>query len=87
MRLFEARKIAYMRNVSYIAWYQGMYNRISMEIGAKNAMATKKKDHIDEWVDYKDPCESIFKKVITKENLEEEFRRQQAEQNAWLFHR
>lgn len=85
MRLFEVYKIAYLRDVSYKAWYNGMYGRLAMEIGAKNAMITKKSDHIDDWVDYKDPCENMVKPKITKENVEQEFRKQQVEQQAWLF--
>lgn len=88
MRLLEAYKKAYYRNISYTAWYNGMYNRIAVEIGAKNALATKKSNHIDEWVDYKDPIEKKKKdKPKNKLEHEKEFRLHQARQNAWLFHR
>lgn len=86
VRLLEAYQKAYMRNVSYTAWFNGMYNRIAVEIGAKNALITKKSEHIDTWIDFVDPVIKTIDDGITKENLEEHYRVQQAEQNAWLFH-
>lgn len=84
MRLFEAYKKAYLRNISYTAWYQGNYNRIACEIGAINSMVKKKDDRIKDWVEYQDPTEVKEKRVITTENLEEEFRREQVLLNSWL---
>ena len=87
MRLLEAYRKAYHRDISYKAWYEGMYNRIAMEMGARNALASKKKDRIDKWLDYKDPIEQDKPKKQTKdkETQEKEFRNMQAMQNAWLF--
>ena len=86
MRLLEAYKKAYYRNISYNAWYNGMYNRIAVEIGAKNALATKKSERIDRWVDYNDPIENEKPKVAKDSNKkDEEFRKYQLRQRAWLF--
>ena len=84
IRLFDAYRKAYIRDVCYKAWKQGDYNRIAFEIGAKNAMATKKSEHINDWIEFKDPLEKLEKPKITNENLEQEFRKQQVLQNAWL---
>jgi hypothetical protein len=83
-RLFLAYKKAYLRNTTYNAWLIGNYNRISVEIGAKNALITKKSDHIDSWLPYKDPTFVAYKEEITAENLEEKFRESQVSQGEWL---
>lgn len=69
-RLFLAYKKAYLRNTTYNAWLIGNYNRISVEIGAKNALMTKKSDHIDTWLPYKDPIEKMKKLHVKKEKYE-----------------
>ena len=84
IRLLKVYQKAYLNNVSYVAWYNGMYNRIAVEIGAKNALVTKKKDRIDDWIEYNSPNKQI-KPKITIENIEMEFRKQQVEINSWLF--
>lgn len=76
-RLFLAYKKAYLRNTTYNAWLIGNYNRFSVEIGAKNALMTKKSDHIDNWLPYKDPIEKFEKIHNKKENYEVEHRNQQ----------
>lgn len=84
MRLLEAYQIAYYRDVTYRAWVAGNYNMVAVEKGARNALATKQ-EHIDRtWVEYKDIIKKEEKTVITKENLEEEFRKSQINQNLWL---
>ena len=60
---------------------------IAVEKGARNALATKKKDIDRKWSDWVDPFEKLDKPKVTRENLEEAFRQQQIEQNNWLFHR
>lgn len=87
LRLLEVYQKAYYRNISYIAHIQGNYTMIATEKGARNALATKKKDIDRKWIEYKDPFEKFDKPKITKDNLEEEFRKQQIEQNDWLFNR
>lgn len=82
--MLGARQKAYIRDVSFRAWKQAEYDRVATEIGAKNAMATKKKERIDEWFEWKDPIQTKSKKIITQENLESEFRQEQFNQNAWL---
>lgn len=83
MRLLEARQKAYMRNVSYTAWQQGQHNSVAFSVVMANAFA-KKGAKKQEYPNWEDPMEKLCKKVITKENIEEEFRKQQAQQNAWL---
>lgn len=83
MRLLEAYQKAYMRNVSFTAWQQGQYTNIAFSVVMSNAFA-KKGTNKAEYPQWKDPFDSLQKKVITSENIEEEFRIQQAEQNAWL---
>lgn len=86
MRLLEVYQKAYMRNTSYKAWLQGQYNTIAHGIVMSNAFAKKgtKQAQYPQW---EDPCKKYNKLKITKENLEYEFRKQQAEQNDWLFNR
>ena len=86
MRLLSVYQKAYMRDVSYKAWLQGQFNYAAFGVVLSNAFAKKgqKQAEYPKWVD---PFEKFDKPKITKENVEEEFRKQQAEQNAWLFHR
>lgn len=87
MRLLEAYQKAYYRDKNYTAWLQGSYSKVSVEMGVRNALAAKKKDRISEWVELKDPMEKFSKPKITEDNLENEFRKQQANQQDWLFNR
>jgi hypothetical protein len=83
MRLLKARQIAYYRDKSYTAWINGA--RI-FEANSKvsiNANRTKKSDKVEQYSDWKDPFENKLNK-ITQEESEIEFRKYQAEQNAWL---
>lgn len=86
LRLLQAYQKAYIRNVSYTAWCNGNYANMAHSISLSNAFAKKgaKQAEFPQWVD---PFKKINKKKITKENLETEFRKQQIEQNAWLFNR
>lgn len=84
MRLLSAYQKAHIRNQSYTAWLQGQYNYAAYGVVMANAFAKKgaKKEEYPSWVD---PTEKLFKPKITRENVEQEFRKQQAQQNAWLF--
>lgn len=86
MRLLGAYQKSHIRNQSYNAWLQGHYNSVGYGIVMANAFAKKgaKKEEYPQW---QDPMAKFEKRAITKENLEQEFRKQQAEQNAWLFNR
>jgi hypothetical protein len=86
MRLLSAYQKAHIRNQSYNAWLQGQYNYAGYSICLANAFAKKgtKKEEYPQWVD---PMAKYEKPKVTKETAEREFRKQQAEQNAWLFHR
>lgn len=86
MRLLEVYQMAYMRDASYKAWLQGQYSQIAFSVVVANAFA-KKGQTPAEYPQWQDPFEKFTKPQITKENVEEEFRKQQAEQNAWLFNR
>lgn len=82
MRCLEARRKAYIRDVCFRAWKQADYNRIATEIGAKNAMATKKSEHIDRWIEFTDPIEKIEKAKAKPNDLSVE----QHNQNMWFLH-
>jgi hypothetical protein len=86
MRLLEVYQKAYFRNVSYTAWLQGAYNFEAQSKAISNGNRAKKSDPVLQYDQWKDPFEKA-KPKITQENLEYEFRKQQAEQNAWLFHK
>jgi hypothetical protein len=86
-RLLEVYKKAYMRDKSYTAWLQGAYTFEAQSKASYNANRAKKTDPAEQYSQWKDPCEKMYKPKITKDNLEQEFRKQQAEQQAWLFHR
>ncbi len=86
LRLLQAYQKAYIRNVSYTAWVNGNYTNTAHSIALSNAFA-KKGAKPTEYPQWSDPFAKIKKKKITKENLETEFRKQQIEQNAWLFNK
>lgn len=83
MRLLEVAQKAYYRDRSYNAWLQGQFNSVGFSVVLSNAFAKKgaKKAEYPEW---KDPFDKLSKPKIKKENVEYEFRKAQAEQNAWL---
>lgn len=72
-----------MRDKSYNAWVQGQYNCIAFGVALGNAFSDKgkKKAEYPNWID---PMERFEKPKITEDNLEEEFRKKQVSQNAWL---
>jgi hypothetical protein len=65
-----------------VAWKQGDYNRIAMEIGAKNALATKKSERINNWIEFEDPIEKIEKANAKPKDYSVE----QHNQNMWFLH-
>lgn len=85
-RLLEVYRKAYTRNTSYMAWLQGQSNYVAQSISLSNAFAKKGQKPI-EYPQWNDPIKEVYKPKIDKNNLEEEFRKQQAEQQAWLFHK
>ena len=86
MRLLKAYQHSYYSKISYEAWAFGQYNKVGYEVVMANAFAKKgaKKAEYPQW---SDPMAKFAKPIITTENLEEEFRKQQVEQSAWLFNR
>lgn len=85
LRLLDAYKKAYLRDVSFRAWKIGDYMCSSVYIGVHNALAAKKSELIKEWITFKDPIEKLERKTpISKENIEVEFRRRQAQDNAFV---
>ena len=83
VRLLDAYQKAYMRDKSYTAWLNGVYIFEADSKVSANANRTKRTDKVHSYEDWKDPIPKK-KKIITKENLEGEFRKVQVEQNAWL---
>ena len=86
MRLLEVYQKAYYRDISYKAWVQGQYSQMAFGVVLSNAFA-KKGARQAEYPQWKDPFEKLYKPKITKENLEQEFRKQQAELQSWLFNK
>lgn len=84
LRLLDVYQKAYYRNVSYTAWVQGQYNQVAYGVVLANSFAKKgaKREEYPKWVD---PMQKFNKPKITKENIEQEFRKEQATQQAWLF--
>ena len=85
--MLEVYQKAYYKNISYIAWQQGQYNYIAHSIALSNSFA--KKSQQIEYPKWQDPYEKIEvkKPIITQDNLEYEFRKQQADLQNWLFHK
>ena len=83
MRLLEAYRIAYTRNVSYTAWVNGQYNNIAFSIAYGNAWAKNKSD-IKEFPAWQDPIEKQEKTIVTKDNLEQEFRKRHLQTNQFI---
>lgn len=81
--MLKARQIAYQRDKSYTAWINGLYTFEANSKVSHNANRTKKSDKVEEYSQWKDPVQKK-KKIITKENLEQEFRKEQFGQNSWL---
>lgn len=86
MRLLECYQKAYLRNVSYTAWLNGQYNYAAFSTVIGNAFAKKgtKAQKYPSWSDPIEKVEKEKKKNITKDNLEYEFRKEQAKQQQWL---
>ena len=88
MRLLDCYQKAYYRDKSFSAWCNGQYVFEGVSKAIYNGFGrTRKSEKAEEYSQWKDPMERFDAPKITKENVEEEFRKQQAEQNAWLFHR
>ena len=79
----EVYQKAYMRNISYNAWLNGQYNHIAYSVVLSNAFAKKGTKQV-EYPQWTDPMQRFNKPIITKDNLEYEFRKSQAEQAMWL---
>ena len=85
LRLLEAYQKAYIRDKSYTAWLNGAFVFEADTKVSANANRTKKTDKVQEYGQWKDPIQKKkVKRKITQENLEQEFRYEQFEQNAWL---
>ena len=86
MRLLEIRQRAYYRKISYEKWLEGQYSAIAFSIAISNAFS-KKGSSQAKYPEWKDPMTKNSKPKITEDNLEYEFRKQQAEQQNWLFNK
>ena len=88
MRLFDAYQKAYYREKSFTAWMNGQYVFEGLNKAIYNGFGRQRKsDKAEEYSPWKDPMERFDKPRIAKENVEEEFRKQQADQMGWLFNR
>lgn len=87
-RLLQVYQCAYRRNCSYNAWLQGNYVFEAISKAIHNGFGRKKKsDKAEEYSKWIDPMSKYIKPKIIIEDIEEEFRKQQIEQQAWLFHK
>lgn len=84
IRLLEVYQKAYIRDKSYTAWLNGSFVFEAQSKATSNGNRTKQSDPIQQYNEWKDPIKSTTQITITKEEQEEEFRTQQAEQNSWL---
>lgn len=84
MRLLEVYQKAYLRDVSYRSWQQGLYNYIAYDTKYYNTWGKKKGERNRQYPDWKDPIPKISRTKITKENREIEARKEQLRQNAWF---
>lgn len=84
IELLDCYKTAYYRQQSYSAWLQGQYNFVAFSVVISNVFA-KHGDKKAEYPDWEDPIKEPSFSHITKDNAEYEYRKLQAEQNAWLF--
>jgi hypothetical protein len=88
MRLFDAYQKAYYRDKSFTAWNNGQYVFEGLNKAIYNGFGRQRKsDKAEEYSNWKDPMGAVEKPRMTKEEAEEEYRRQQAEQIGWLFNR
>ncbi len=87
MRLLSVYQKAYFRDKSYTAWVNGAYVFEANSKAISNGNRTKKSDKVNQYSEWTDPMAKFSKPKITKDNLEYEFRKQQADQQAWLFNR
>lgn len=85
IRLLDAYQKAYYRNSCYNAWLIGSNMNVALNKFFNNFNA-KNRGQIDwEWVEFKDPMEKLKKsKTISKENMEVEFRRRQAQDKEFV---
>lgn len=88
MRLLYCYEKAYYRDKSFTAWQNGASFFEGLNKAIYNGfLRQRKSDKAEEWLPWKDPFEDDGKPKITKENVEQEYRKQQADQMGWLFHR
>ena len=88
MRILDCYEKAYYRDKSFTAWQNGALVFEGLNKAIYNGFGRQKKsDKAEEWSPWTDPCAQIEKPRITKENAEQEYRKQQADQMGWLFHR
>lgn len=81
-RLFEVCQKAYYRDLYERAWINGIYTNISVQNTAGNMFAKKGAKPLEYPHEPIDPFKQ--KKVITKENLESEYRDLQKSQNDFI---
>ena len=84
MRELDAYRIAYTRDVSYNNWVNGQYVKLAFEIAYSNCWAKNVGDRRN-YINWEDPIKPDEKQsVVTKDNLEEEYRKRLSNTNEWL---
>lgn len=81
-RLFEVYQKAYYRRLYENAWLSGLYVNIAVQNTAGNIFAKKGEKPLEYPSEPFDPFKK--KKIITKENIESEYRNSQKEQNDFI---
>lgn len=84
VRLLECYTKAYYRRISYESWKYGHDTFIAHNIALHNGFGLKKGQQPQQYPKWEDPMSKYEKPVLTKENLETEFRKEQIKQNTWL---
>lgn len=84
--LFEAYRNAYLRDVSYRAWQGGNFFFDAISKAIYNGFGRKSGEQAKQYVSWKDPVEKFAPK-LSEEEIEVQFRQEQAAMNDWLFGR
>lgn len=83
MRSLSAHRKAFIKRMHYLSWICGGSNKLAFELALGTAFSKTKT--VTKYPEFVDPIERARKRPkITKDNLEIEFRKQQARQQMWL---
>ena len=83
VRLLTAYRKAFFRKAKYLAWLNGAFGKTGTELALAGAFS--KNGKVVPYINYSDiDFEEKEKPIVTKDNLEGEFRKEQVEQQSWL---